>query len=323
MNGSAYVKPEIALRVHEAVSELGYVKLRSSRKASPDEPLVGLLVPDIDNPFFANLVKGVQAIAATRNADLFLSDAGRDSGALDERMGHLVERGVRALLVVAPGGYRHPGAPGFSLEGPKGRNVPLVYMDRRVGDSGFHYVGSENQAGAYNAAVYLGSLGHGDILYLAGDDGLSTEAERYAGFLEGLEQSWPGRAARRPEGLFARCDFSLALARATVAERLASGPAFSAIFAADDYMAYGALEALRDAGLRVPEDVSVMGFDDLPFSALLGLTSVRQQAYEIGSAAMAVALDLIEGRRRGEQRVILSTSLMPRASCALRSVAAR
>ena len=88
-------------------------------------------------------------------------------------------------------------------------------------------------------------------------------------------------------------------------------------------MAYGALEALRDAGLRVPEDVSVMGFDDLPFSALLGLTSVRQQAYEIGSAAMAVALDLIEGRRRGEQRVILSTSLMPRASCALRSVAAR
>lgn len=322
LNGSAYVKPAVSARVNAAVEALGYVKLRSSRKAPPGEPLVGLLLPDIENPFFAGIIKGVQETAATRDADILLADSGSEPRAVQARMARLVERGACALLVAAPGGYRPPLGNAFSLEGPKGRAVPVVFLDRRVGEEGFHYVGSENRDGAYNAAVYLGSLGHRDVLYLAGDEGLSTEAERYAGFTEGLAQAWPGRARPVAQGgrFFARCDFSLARARSAVAERLSGGPAFSAIFASDDYMAYGALEALREAGVRVPEDVSLIGFDDLPFSELLGLTSVRQQAFELGSAALALALDLLEGRRRGEQRVILSTSLVIRASCALRSV---
>ena len=332
INASAFVKPDVAAKVKASIDRLGYVKLRSSRSEGYDgKRLVGLLVPDIENPYFASLIKGVQSVTCLRGLDVVLADPGNEPGHAAAQLARLVDRGIRAALVVAPEGFPVSGS-GLEVESLRGSPVPVVFMDRRARPDGIHYVGSENYNGAYNAAVYLGSLGHRDILYLAGDRGLSTETERYAGFLDGMATgasrvggSAPGPA---PDGstegsagcwkLFEPCDFSLDKAYRAVQDRLAAGLDFSAIFAADDYMAFGALKALRDSGLRVPEDVSLVGFDDLPFSAMIGLTTVRQQAFEIGVASMSLALDLMDGRRKGPQDVILSTSLIIRGSCAVR-----
>jgi len=330
INASAYVKPEVAVKVKDSIERLGYVKLRSARSERADgKRLVGLLVPDIENPYFASLIKGVQSVTCLRGLDIVLADPGCQPDHAAAQLARLIDRGVRAALVVAPEGFSVPGT-GLEAEGPRGAAVPVVYMDRRARPGGIHYVGSENYNGAYNAAVYLGSLGHRDILYLAGDRGLSTETERYAGFLDGMATAsaggtgarsspQPGAKSAAEEGrLFELCDYSLDKAYRAVRARLAAGLDFTAVFAANDYMAFGALSALRDSGLRVPEDVSLVGFDDLPFSAMIGLTTVRQQAFEIGVASMSLALDLMDGRRKGPQNVILSTSLIIRGSCAVR-----
>lgn len=315
LNASAFVRPEVVARVKASMERLGYVRLRSGRpEAAGAGRLVGLIVPDIENPFFASLIKGVQATAGLRDFDIVLADPRDEPALAREQLDRLVARGVRAVLVVAPQGYPVPDS-GLAAEGPRGLYIPVVYLDRRPKAEGVHYVGAENYNGAYNAAVYLGSLGHRDVLYLGGPRALSTEAERYSGFQDGMAGA---AGSRRPDSLSDFCDFSLEKAYDAVKKRLLAGLDFSAIFAADDYMAFGALSALRDCGLRVPEDVSLVGFDDLPISAMIGLTTVRQQPYEIGSSAMALAFDLMDGHRKGPQTVILSTSLIIRGSCAVR-----
>ncbi|HUW71356.1 MAG TPA: LacI family DNA-binding transcriptional regulator [bacterium] len=321
INASAYVKPDVASAVRHAIDRLGYVRLRI-RSSDEPLPLVGLMLPDIENPFFAGLIKGVQSAADTRGFDVMLVDSGNDPLAVPERLDRLSARRVQAALVVAPAGFNASDAV-LSLQGPRGYSAPVVFMDRKVGSENAHFVGSENYHGAYNAAVYLASMGHRDVLYLAGDCGLSTESERHAGFMAGMATAGitnldyakdePPRSTR----FFEPCGFSLDAAYRAVKTRLSAGLDFSAIFAADDYMAYGALNALREAGLRVPEDVSLVGFDDLPFSSMIGLTTVKQQAFELGVAALALAIDLAHGRRHGPQSVILSTSLIIRGSCAI------
>ncbi|GAB1456301.1 MAG: LacI family DNA-binding transcriptional regulator [Spirochaetia bacterium] len=330
INASTYVRPELSMRVNDAIESTGYVKLRSTRSATAEEArLIGLMIPDLDNPFFATLAKGIQSVASTRGLDMVLTDSGRDPDSAQTGLRRLAEHGVRALLVVAPEGFKPEGnalvAPGTK------EAIPVVYVDRKIHTDTAHYVGSENYQGACNAAAYLYSLGHRDILYLAGGDGLSTDQERYAGFLAGVSGLAVGSGMKpkvnrassiqqRPldeRTLYEACGFSLDNAYRAVKARLKHGAPFSAVFAADDYMAYGALGALREAGLRVPEDISIVGFDDLPYSSIIGLTTVRQQAFELGVASITLALDLANGRRQGTQSVILSTSLIIRSSCAV------
>jgi LacI family transcriptional regulator len=319
INASAYVKPDVALRVRTSITRLGYVRLRSARNAGGDRsPLVGLMLPDIENPYFASLIKGVQSVATTMGLDIALAEPGAEPSFAAESLARLIDRRVAAILVVAPKGFES--ACGRIDSDASRAGIPVVYMDRRVKPDGINFVGSENYMGACNAAAYLCSLGHRDILYLAGSRGLSTETERRSGFLDGLAAAGI-RDSAALDGLFELCDFSLDEAYAAVRRRIATGLDFSAVFAADDYMAYGALTALREAGLRVPEDVSLVGFDDLPFSSMFGLTTVRQQAYEIGVAAITMALDIAAGRRKGPQSVILSTSLVIRGSCSIRAPA--
>lgn len=317
INASAYVKPAVASRIRASIDRLGYVRLRSARNGGGDRsPLVGLMLPDIENPFFASLIKGVQSVASTVGLDIALAEPGSEPAAAEESLGRLLDRRAAAILVVAPTGYE--AACGTIGSDASRAGIPVVYMDRRIKPGGVNFVGSENYMGAFNAAAYLCSLGHGDILYLAGSRGLSTETERRSGFLDGVAAAGV-RDRSALDRFFEPCDFSLDEAYAAVRRRLAAGPDFSAIFAADDYMAYGALSALREAGLRVPEDVSLVGFDDLPFSSMIGLTTVRQQAFEIGAAAVTMALDIAAGRRKGPQSVVLSTSLVIRGSCSIRA----
>jgi len=104
INASAYVKPDVARRVRDSIDRLGYVRLRSARNGGDRSPLVGLMLPDIENPFFASLIKGVQSVAATVGLDIALAEPGAEPVAAAESLGRLVERRAAAILVAAPTG---------------------------------------------------------------------------------------------------------------------------------------------------------------------------------------------------------------------------
>jgi LacI family transcriptional regulator len=309
INGNSHVSGEVAERVRAAIARLDYVRVRKPKAPSGLCHFAGLAIPDIENPYFASLARGAQAVASAHGLDLLLMDSTRDDEKARKKAFSLARKGMDFLLYVPSDGMR--GVEGFL----SGLGLPVVFMDRCPELPEANYVGSENQRGAYNATKYLLSLGHRGILYLAGSSSLNTERERRWGFDRALSEE--GIDPASAESL--DCDFSLSMAHDAVAAALGRKRGFTAIFAADDYMAYGALNAIRERGLRVPEDISLIGFDDIPYSCMVSLTTVSQPAFQIGSCSMLLALDLLEGRRLPPQRTILPTSLIIRGSCAIPS----
>lgn len=307
INDSGKVSEDVASRVRETIAALGYTRIRRAKVSTGLTRFVGLAIPDIENPYFSSLIRGVQSVASSHERDFVLMDSAADIDQLRKSIVQLSKRGMEILLYVPSEETREATLQIADL------GIPVVFMDRCPDLPEANYVGSENRLGAYNAARYLLSLGHRRILYLAGLESLNTERERREGFMEALIQD----SIDPKDCLIKACDFSLEKAHATLRALLRGRTDFTAIFATDDYMAYGALNAIHERGLRVPEDISLVGFDDIPYSSMISLTTVSQPAYQIGANSMLLALDLLSGRKTAPQRIILPTSLIIRGSCAL------
>jgi len=305
LNNSENVKPVIREDVRKAAEKLGYRKVHKHTQKKPDKKVIGLIIPDIMNPFFPALIKGIQNTAHFQDYNIILCDSENDSDVAEEQLRQLMNSHIKGLIFISS-----------SVDHPLGErllqlSVPVVFLDRKIDSGEINYVGSENSEGAYNAARYLLSLGHKKILYLAGAGVLSTEQERFAGFRKALtEEGIPVDS-----DYILTCRYSKELAFEQVNEWLSRKREITAVFASDDLMAYGALQALTQNGIRCPEDVSVMGYDDLPFSDLLSLTTVSQPAYQMGQNAVLLMLDLINKRKTGPQEIILPNSMIIRNTC--------
>lgn len=150
------------------------------------------------------------------------------------------------------------------------------------------------------------------IVYVAGNEQIDTEWKRREGFLRAM------REENIPEKEFAiiHGNYMIEQARETLTELLETGREFSAVFASDDIMAYGAKAALEEQGLRIPEDVSLIGFDDIAFSSLVGLTTIAQSPFELGKNAVLLLGDILSQRVVGPKLIELPTHLVIRNSCA-------
>lgn len=307
LNKSGEVSPTVETQVQSALDAMNYKRMRkiSVKNGENASGLIGLVVPDIENPYFSTLIKGIQDVAHSRGFNIILCDSNNDTDAGMSQIRQIEKNSIEALI------YVHAGGETRETEELLGLDIPVVFLDRKLPLPGTNYVGSENRQGAYNAARYLLSLGHKDILYLSGNRELSTEKERYAGFTRALREE----GVEEEQLKLLPCDYSFTKAFREVRRRLKERIDFTAVFAADDYMAFGALRALREAHLKVPEDISLIGFDDLPYSQMVSLTTVSQQAYQLGQNAMWLALDLRAGRKESPQEIILATSLIIRDSC--------
>jgi DNA-binding LacI/PurR family transcriptional regulator len=220
----------------------------------------------------------------------------------------LLEKGIAGLIFIP--------APGTNpvIEGLIDGNYPLVFLDRRIDRDGINYVTSANEEGAYNAVRYLITLGHSEIVFIGGQDYLSTQKERFSGYRRALEEV----NIPLDGGLVLVGHHSLDRSHGAVRDLIRSGKRFSAIFATSDMMAFGAKQAVQDAGMKIPGDVSIIGFDDIPFSSAISLTTVSQPAYEMGKNAMLLLIDLINRRVRTPRRIVLRTSMVIRESCGKR-----
>lgn len=310
LNGTGPVAEERRIRVLNAVRELQYSPNESARTLkSQRSSTIGVIVPDLTNQFFAMVTEGVQSAAADRNVLVVLIVPAQTERSEEEQIRLL--RSQRLDGVVYLTGTGSMPASIYDLA----RSGPVVLVDERIPGLDLPAVVASSRKGARAVAAHVMEMGHRQIAIIGGPGSLWTAQQRLAGYREAL-----AAAGIDPDSVpLYEGDYRQASGRALAAKALAADPRPTALICANDLMAIGALEHCRAEGLRVPDDVSLVGFDDLPIANLLTprLTSVRQPAHQMGEKAASLLLDLLEDRELASECVDdLPTTLEVRDSVA-------
>ena len=303
-------RPEISSetkeRVRSACAQLGYVPNAAARGlAGHATHTIGLVLADISNPYFSGMATAIEETAAAHGCRVFLSNSLRKEDRELRAIENLVARQVDGILV-------NPVSPESQL---RHREVlgglPCVYLGANHDESP-SYVMADNETGAYAAARYLIRLGHRDILFLGGRTTSRTREQRIRGFRRALaEAGLEGRELPAPPNVTLMRQWSY-----ETALELLKGPLPDAIFAYSDMTALKVLEAAEERGVRIPEDLSMVGYDNIAFGALhrIHLTTVSQHKYQQGQIAVERLLEKINGSRAHTED-ILEPELIIRSTC--------
>ena len=310
LNGSRSVGPGLRARVERAMASLDYRPHRVARSLRRGaSTTIGLLFHDVQNPFFTVVLRGVEQVAIRHDYLVMVCNSDQDPA-----REHMYAEALIAELV---GGVVLASTDllGTAVHALVAARVPVVLIDRYSGDTDLvDTVFVDNFAGGYSAAEHLVSLGHCRIAAISGPLTVSVATERLAGFEAGL-----GTAGLRLDPTLVRAgDFKQASGYAHMQSLLASHcDQMDAVFVANDLMTLGALAAINAAGLRIPGDVSVVGFDDMPWAASLNppLTTVGQPGVEMGEIACRLLLERLGTQRAAPPRhVLLQPQLVVRSS---------
>ena len=307
------VSEDTAQRVLDAAAALGYRpnpvarSLRTRRSHT-----VGVLIPDLNNPLFPPIVRGLEDRLAAAGYVALIGNTDSD----DERERMVFEQ-MRARhvdgLVLATARLRHP-----LLAEAARSEMPVVLINRLAQDYSFPSVTVDNERGVRMAVAHLSALGHRRIAHIAGPQEMSTGLSRYRGFVTAMESGGLqvdgdlivfAKAFTVEEGL--RCSRLLL-------ERGAGGTGCTAIAAGNDMLAVGCYAALDDAGLSCPDDISVVGFNDMPFIDRLRppLTTIRFPHYQVGTEAAQLLLERIAEHAGPVKILYLAPELVIRGSTA-------
>lgn len=289
LNNSGYARPGTRERVLQAAAELGFVPSQLARGLVRRlSGTIGLVIPDITNPFFPAITRGVEDNASEAGYTVFLCNTDNDPTQEAQDVQKLRERRVDGLIFVGTTDRRE------LVERLLPDKLPVVVTDRQVDHPDIDSVLVDNVGGARAACMHLTDLGHTRIAHAAGDRLARTGQDRCCGYRLALEQA----GLPYDPGLVGWGDFTFASGYSLAQSLLGRSPRPTAIFAANDQMAFGVMRAAEDAGLRVPEQLSIVGFDDIQMAGVIrpGLTTVRQPAYEMGRLAMSMLLERIRGK---------------------------
>jgi DNA-binding LacI/PurR family transcriptional regulator len=316
VNGSPQVSPEARAAVQAAIAELGYVPNRAARAlVTQRTDSVALVVSESEErvftePFFAAIVRGVSSGLLDTPMQLWLAMA--QSPAERERIEHhLTNQHIDGVLLLS----LHDADPLPTLLEQRGLPAVLGGRPARMlqpDAQHAYYVDVDNAGGARQAVEYLFGRGRRRIATIAGPQDMGVGVTRLSGYREAVAAT----GAEVTESLIAYGDFSEASGTAAMRRLLDDNPDLDAVFAASDLMAYGAVRALQDAGLRVPEDVSVVGFDDAPIGRQANprLTTVHQPIEEMGRQMARLLVARIRHDDLPQPHVVLETSLVERES---------
>jgi len=305
---AAMVKPETVDRVRRAAADLGYRVNRMARGLKMSRSFtIGMLVPDITNPFFPPIVRGADDCLAEAGYTLVLGNTDNDEAKERRHITGMLERQVDGFLL-AMARRRDP-----LVEELKKGSVAMVLVNRTIDRGGVSAVIPDDEAGMTLAVEHLHGLGHRRIAHVAGPADTSTGARRAAGFASTMKLL--GLPRRRVAQASA---FAEAAGREASRPLFAGGSRQTAIVAANDLIALGVIEAGEEAGLSCPEDFSVVGFNDMPFVERFrpALTTVRIPEYEIGRRSAELLLTHIEQPHRGTETVLIAPELVVRGSTA-------
>jgi DNA-binding LacI/PurR family transcriptional regulator len=311
INDGSAVAPETRRRVLGLIAELGYEPNNAARTLKRGRiSSIGIIVPDLQNPYFASVAEGIERAAAKNDVLMVLCLTSAES----EREEYFVKllRNRRLDGVIYLSGTGLPSAALLKLS----ERGNMVFVDERLPGIDVPFVSADNRVGARVLARHVIAAGHRRLAIIGGPPRLWTSEQRLAGYREAI-----AAAGLDPDAVpVSEGDYSERSGHAAAARLLAQPPSDrpTAVICANDLMAMGALRACREIGLAVPKDISIVGFDDIPATGLLDppLTTVAQPGREMGAAAADLLLHRIGARPDPPARVEFPTVFVQRASVA-------
>lgn len=311
INKTRFVSDELCQRVQAVMDELNYRPNNLARSLRVGETKsIGLIVPDNSNPFFAEVSRTVEDIGFEKGYGVFLCNSDDIIEKEAAYVSMLIAKQVDGVIFIATGNTQE------HLLDLMQCNIPVVVVDRDLPHTLVDVVLVNNEQGGHDATQYLLDLGHRDIGCIAGPSRLTPSAARVSGYRRALEAA--GIPVR--EDLVVSGDFRPRSGETAVASLLKLDQPPTAVFACNDLMAIGALRGLRNHGLKAPQDISVVGFDDIPLAAEVSpaLTTIAQPIVELATCATDLLISRIQHNRVGEdtQCRVLDTKLIVRHSCA-------
>lgn len=307
IQGAPNVLPETRARIEAAIRDLNYHPNRLAQQFRTQQTkMVLVIVPEIGNPFFADILIGIEDIAAKEGYSVLLVDShgNRDTESRCYEM--LTQKLVDGIITFSVG------IPKEALK-QLAAQYPVVVGIRYFAEKNIANVTIDNTKASKNITSYMLSLGHKRVCCLGGPADVPVYQDRVNGYKEALKE----RGIPVESGLIVHCSPDVQGGYDAISSLLHNADQkFTAIVANGDIMAIGAIRALTDRGLKVPDDVAISGFDDIAFAALVtpSLTTVRQPKHQIGVRTMEKLMDLIAGKTLSANRDVLNYEIVIRES---------
>jgi len=312
LNDRGRVNAEVVANVQAAIQALHYTPNRAARSLRTQQSrIIGLLISDIQNPFFTVLVRGIEDVVQQNGYSLILCNSDENEQKERQYIEVLCAEHVAGAIIVPTHENQR------SMRIFDDQHIPVVAVDRRVPNVDTVLV--DNKRGAYEAVSHLITNGYQHIGIITGPHNTTTGRERLEGYYKALEEA--GIAI--DPAIVRSGSFKMDSGRALANELLDVESGIDALFITNNLMTLGALQALHDRNLQVPNDIGIVGFDEMPWATLgsISLTTVTQPVYEIGStAAMRLFQRLQHPQAFTNQEIVLAATLRVRNSSIARSL---
>jgi LacI family transcriptional regulator, galactose operon repressor len=310
INNSTRISKATSLRVRNAMERLGYTPNNAARTLITGRSnLIGLVVSNITNPFYPEVIEAVAATAAEQDYNVVLCNTQENRELQTSYLELLIEHQVDGAILTSSLIDSEQ-----LLDKVTTNRIPLVMVNRTVPGFAADAVHLDNRNAGQIVAKHLVELGHKSLAYVGGLEATSTNTDRRDGFSSALSDL----GIALPPDHILHGEFTRESGYTLAQQFIAQSPRPTAFFCADDQIAFGAIDAILDAGLRVPEDVAVVGVDDVAAASLrqVGLTTVRQPAAEMGRRATNLLLERIKGEPGDEPiNIVLRPRLIVRRTC--------
>lgn len=296
------ISEKTAQRVREVASQLDFAPNQIARNLRLQKTnTIGLIIPDISNPFFANLARAVEVELRKHDKMVLLCDTKDETALEQESVSLLMGRKVDGLLV-APVGRE-------SKHLIENTDVPVVLIDRYFENQNIPYVTTDNFFGAYEATSFLIEKGHRNISCIQGITGTTPNSNRVMGYKKAMENHGLSETIK-----IIGDDYSMKNGYDSTKELMARPDAPTALFALNNQIAMGSMKALKEYGFEIPQDISLIAFDEQPYFELLSppMTAIKQPMQEIGKVAVKTLFELLEGKKVDHQ--MLKPSFIERGS---------
>ena len=301
INNPESVSEELRVRVRDAIQQLGYHPNQIARSLrTGSTKLIGFIIPDITNPAFLLMVKGAEDFLKRKGYTFIVCGTDHSTREETKLLRTLLSQNVEGMIVTCSGGQNSD----FS-QIVESNSIKMVFMDRRYENLKMPYVGVDNAEGVQKITDYLIETGHRSIVYLSGERNTSSAKERLRGFMNSVYK----HDIKDFQVMYGKFTFESGY---ELTKKLKKIP--DAIVGGNDLVALGAIEALSQMGYSVPDDVSVVGFDDMFYSKYSkpSLTTVRQPIYEMGYTAGKILWQVLSQENIKKNSVILQTQIVVR-----------